>query len=403
MMGGLVMKRYWKIIFVLLFTVITMGTFYIQLGIASSSYPQFEFKKISGNEKEVENLTFYVDYTLGDLYFPLQIRNGTTSSYNDLNFFEEVTRDQPGFEHLMELDKSFLRRKTLSENNFYEDKNQVIYTDIKAKNIENMEFIAEVGTLNKKTKDKTYFEIDVPEKGMYDWIRVYDVQYTHGKVKVLTNAYNVDGQEEVIVYTIDLDKEKIADKQVLLADKSTLENGWNTLYINNEELSMEPSKYALIISQQYEDTNVEDDKEAELASTEGKIYHFDTGKLTDMKPQEQGEIWMESASIYGSTVFMQKQTEKELEIYPYNIETGQWGNKIIFNVPQIKDEEEIHSTQPFVTIKKGKIYIINTTDNKYSLYIGDLSTGDSLYEGKILIKDGKKEKKDYEVYFNMIR
>ncbi|WP_033829464.1 hypothetical protein [Bacillus andreraoultii] len=397
------MKRYWKIIFVLLFTVVTIGIFYIQLGVSSSKYPQFEFKKISGDEKEVEDLIFHIDYTVGDLYYPLQVRNGITSSYKDLNFFEEVTRDQPGFEHLMKLDKSFLRRKTLDENNFYEDKNQVIYTDIKTKNIENMEFIAEVGTLNKKTKDKTYFEIDVPEKGMYDWIRVYDVQYTHGKVKVLTNAYNVDGQEEVIVYTIDLDKEKIADKQVLLKDKTTSESLSSSIYINNEEYSMEPSKYALIVSQQYEDKNVEDDKEAELISTEGKIYHYDTGELTDIKPKEKEATWLESASIYGSTVFTQKQTEKELEIYPYNIETDQWGDKIIFNVPHYKDKEEIQSNQPFITLKQGKIYIINTTDNKYSLYIGDLSTGDSLYEGKILIKAGKKEKKDYEVYFNLIQ
>lgn len=45
LMGASRMKKYWKIIVVLIITVITVGTYYIRSSFASRTVPEFEVKK----------------------------------------------------------------------------------------------------------------------------------------------------------------------------------------------------------------------------------------------------------------------------------------------------------------------------------------------------------------------
>ena len=53
-------------------------------------------------------------------------------------------------------------------------------------------------------------------------------------------------------------------------------------------------------------------------------------------------------------------------------------------------------------LMNGKIYIISSTNNGYTLLIGDLNTGESLYEGKLQVKNQKEDPQRYQLYFNDI-
>ena len=53
-------------------------------------------------------------------------------------------------------------------------------------------------------------------------------------------------------------------------------------------------------------------------------------------------------------------------------------------------------------LMNGKIYIISSTNNGYTLLIGDLNTGESLYEGRLQVKNQKEDPQRYQLYFNDI-
>ena len=55
-----------------------------------------------------------------------------------------------------------------------------------------------------------------------------------------------------------------------------------------------------------------------------------------------------------------------------------------------------------IKLINGKIYIISSTNNGYTLLIGDLNTGGSLYEGKLHVKNQKEDPQRYRLYFNDI-
>ena len=50
----------------------------------------------------------------------------------------------------------------------------------------------------------------------------------------------------------------------------------------------------------------------------------------------------------------------------------------------------------------GKVYIIYATTNGHTIFIGDLKTGESLYEGKLKVKNQGEDQKDYRLYFHEI-
>ena len=100
--------------------------------------------------------------------------------------------------------------------------------------------------------------------------------------------------------------------------------------------------------------------------------------------------------IYNSTIFIPSQSANGVEVNQYDIENEQWDTKLTFDLVDTQDGES-----PYMKIMNEKIYIIQLTNNGHSIFIGDLITGESLYEGKLKMNPGE-DQKDYRLYFNEI-
>ena len=50
----------------------------------------------------------------------------------------------------------------------------------------------------------------------------------------------------------------------------------------------------------------------------------------------------------------------------------------------------------------GKYISFNVTTNGHTIFIGDLKTGESLYEGKLKVNNQGEDQKDYRLYFHDI-
>lgn len=97
------MKKYWKIIVVLIITVITVGTYYIRSSFASRTVPEFEVKKISGDEKELQDLVIHGDYNVNDIHYSFKILNGKTMNVNYDSIISEIVElPSPDFDSEIE-------------------------------------------------------------------------------------------------------------------------------------------------------------------------------------------------------------------------------------------------------------------------------------------------------------
>ena len=92
------------------------------------------------------------------------------------------------------------------------------------------------------------------------------------------------------------------------------------------------------------------------------------------------------------------QSGHAIEVNHYDFEKEEWAEKQTFHSEQAKTSDN----EPFVKLMNGKIYIISSTNNGYTLLIGDLNTGESLYEGKLHVKNQKEDPQRYRLYFNDI-
>ena len=394
------MKRYWKIISVCLITLIVIGTFYIQSSFAANEHIKIEFEKVNGNKGEVKNLVLYGDYFVGNLYQPLKITSGETSYPNNLTFLQQLERISfsPIFEDLVKKHRNFMRGKDLMPTNFFEDENLLAHVSINAKgNVHPMKGLTfDIEVLNKKSEEVTAIRLDVPERENYSWMHVEDVQVIEGELKVITLGSRRNSGDELRVYTFDMNEQKVVTDNTITST-TAVDNGWTDLRIINDYSTIQQKKYLLIKIETFEDEMVHSGGELKLVANEFIVYDIENNQSKKIAGPDKilGSIGGESV-IFNSTIFIPSQSANGVEVNQYDIENEKWDTKLTFDLADTKDGES-----PYMKIMNGKIYIIQLTNNGHTIFIGDLKTGELLYEGKLKMNPGE-DQKDYRLYFHEI-
>ena len=394
------MKRYWKIISVCLITLIVIGTFYIQSSFATNEHLKIEFEKVNGNKGEVKNLVLYGDYFVGNLYQPLQISSEETINQSNVPFLRQLERItvSPMFEDLVKQHRNFMRSKDLVPTYFYEDENLLAYAIIKAENNVHpmMDLTFDIELINKKSEEMTSIQLDVPKSGNYGWMQVEDVQVIDGELKVITQGFRLNSGNVLQVFTFDMNEQKLVDTDTITSTPM-VENGWSDLRIINDVHSIQRNKYLLIKIETSKDEMGYSDGESNIVAREFIVYDIENNQSKKIAGPDEipGSIGGESV-IFNSTIFIPSQSANGVEVNQYDIENEKWDTKLTFDLADIKDGES-----PYMKIMNGKIYIIQLTNNGYTIFIGDLKTGELLYEGKLKMNPGENQK-DYRLYFHEI-
>ncbi|HCX47738.1 MAG TPA: hypothetical protein DG757_01570 [Bacillus sp. (in: Bacteria)] len=396
------MKRYWKIISLCVLTVLILGFFYIQSGLAAKEDIKVEFEKVSGNQAELEKILFYGDYEIGNIYQSLHFTNQETIDINQLSLLQSLNRElsSPYYKKLVKEYRSFMRGKIFTTNSFYEDEKILAYAELDYQSAKKSSF--DIDVLDKKSGETTSIKLDLPEKEKYNWADVSEVQAIDGKLKVFVRGFQVTGTSEINLYTFDIDKEKLEENEVLLST-SEKENNWSDIRMINSYQSSGYERYILfnIETQQvetYEDeSSMEMKDNLETANKELIIYDIETGKTNKMVTDDEMIGFLDAASVYDSTLFIPIQVENRFEINQYDIEKQVWGKKITFDVPVSKDEA---SSGPYMKLMNGKFYLIHAAKNEHTLLIADVATGKVLYEGVLTVKKDGVEQSDYRLYIH---
>lgn len=394
------MKRYWKILALCLVTVIVLGAFYIQSSLAAETVV-IGFEKVSGDESLVDNLVVNADYVVEDIHQSLFISNEETVNLSNQSLFLQLTSFsmEASSQHLVKKYKHFMRGKNVLRNSFYEDESLLVYADIEGKSI-NASFLnsfLEIDILDKKSEESTSMKFDLPKNESYNWVNIEDIQIVDTKLKIIAGGSRMKGGEDVIVYTIDLQDKKITNEEVIHSIPK-VENGWSEFRVFNDYYSSQPEKYLVFKAEAYEhfedSGNMAEASEPKAIANDVIVYDIEKNMTEKVDVPEELAGSMENSSIENSTVFVPVQTLNGVDVTQYDIGTRKWEKKQTFTFEPSENSEDA----PFVKLQNGKIYIINSTKEGHVLSIGDLQTGETLYEGKLKVKNHKTDKKEYQLY-----
>lgn len=401
------MKRYWKIISICLVTLMVIGTFYIQSSFATNEHLTVEFEKTNGNVDEVKNIRLYGDYLLVDnlhryqRYTPLQITNVETIDPYDLPFLQKLKKISvlPLFEDLIKQHKNFMRGKDLAHPYFFEDENRLVYASIEAKNhvqpMTDLTFAIEV--LNKKSEEITSIQLDVPNSENYGWMHVEDVQVIEDELKVITRGFRTNSEYELRVFTFDINEQKLVTTYTITSTP-VVENGWSDLRIINDGYSIQRDDYLLMKIEAFEDNMGHRDGEPKKITNEFIVYDIVNNQSKKIVGPSEVLDSIGSASIFNSTLFIPSHSVHGVDINRYDIENDKWDTKLTFDLGNTKDDEG----GSYIKLMNGKLYLTYATTNGHTLFIGDVETGESLYEGQLKVKNNGEDQMDYHLYFHEI-
>lgn len=392
------MNKYLAPTIILVVIVATMTSFFIYESKASGIFPQFYLKKVAGNEKEVEHLFLQGTYTDNDSE-SLRISQSDSTHYDrERSILEQlIGKSEPAIERLQKKYRNFMRGKDEDMNQFWEDKERLIYATIvdtrdAGFSYKRMGGKVEIATLNKKKKEKSSFELDIPDIRKYSWMHVEKLRYANGKLFIITQNDRYTEKEEDLaeqhVYTVDLEKQKMVNDEPVLKAKHEVNdsNPDSMTEVTTNVVPQEPGEQENTIVFSETTSNFLFEKEKyEYLDAALAVHNLNTGKTKRLALPK--EIKKDANPIYrnGTTVYFTKEQKDSIQLFAYDMTTGKTRKRQEFPL-------EKESDSPIIEMKHNKVYMVSplmNQDTNATILVVDAETGKTLYKGVIKIK-GKK-------------
>lgn len=395
------MKKYWKTLLVSLVIITTISAYYIHAKMSVSNLLSYKIETISGDEKEIENMTLGVDYHNGVNSELLQVSKNDSKSLKNYLFEGWLN---PGefspFSKYIKEHRQYMRGKELNPNLYNEDEKRLIYTNVSVENESGFDMnfgpgspsAFQIDILDKKTNKNSYFKIDTPKEVFnHSQIFVQDVNVKDGKIRVFAQVYNHNGGQELHLYTIDEVKKKIIDDSII--EKVVQEDGVMTsikLY-NNFTAFQEENYYLYGIVKE----KVDDGYTPEIISNELFLYNTRTNQVKRLDNLSEWKE-MSSVTIHESDILFSVPSKTGWELRRYNIEKEKWGKPLQLNFESTVNDGET----PFYQIINDKLYEVSRVSDELTIFIRDLRTGELLYEGKIVGENSENLMRCFQIYIN---
>lgn len=398
------MVKYWKTILIGLVIIITIGAFYIQAAMANDTELSFRIETINGNEEEIENVTLNIAYKNGDIYRWLDIsKDGTTDTMNQ-SFIETLinanTYGTSIFQKFIKEHRNFMRGKELNPTYYFEDEERLIYTNISndERVIQGIPLTLKIHILDKKTNKQSSFKINTPVQASYNGMNVNDVYAEDGKIKIFVTGFLTNGGEELRIYTVDENKKEL-EHDSIIAKEEPEEGMISSIRIFNDSEIIQTENYYLYMVEKYKDQRGDHvSAEPEQISSQVYLYSNITNQVEEWTVPVELKPYIDMMVIHENDIFIPVPSDTGLELNRYNIEKEQWESPENFSFTNPASEED----EPFFQLKNGKLYIVNHVSDGHSIFIGDLRTGESLYEGKIIGENNENLGPNFELYINQL-
>lgn len=421
------MKRYIKLVSIVVITILTIGTFYIQQSVAMSQYPQFVIQTKSGDESVIESLMIDGSVHLGNALFNMLISLEGTEYFEWVSITNQVFRDYYYDADLSRLQKeyrNFMRGKYDDPAKFYEDDHYLIYATIKGNhrivNNDPGKFDIEIALLDKQTKDKTTMTLPVPNGERYYYMYIEDVQFVNDELVLISNNHvrqrDSEGftnqNTEMHIYSIDLKTEKLIHEDTIEFQPISEKNRFfGSIYLQSNENQLGANPYAVMIA------NIEE----EIEETDGLVhfepvdyqiiaYQFATKEQVKLDVSDIIQEGYHPEKMIDHYLYFKKQSEQQVDMIRYNVETKAVDIKQTFDLSTIsnipKDVMENYGGfhNDFSLIHQHRFYFISPFLNENTdatIFVGDIETGEIAYEGVVTLDKNQKIPDEYfvELYY----
>lgn len=373
------MRKYWKTIIISLVIVLTIGSYYTQLARASKTDISFTLETISGNTKEIDHLIIQGSYEIEHLYKPFDLSKDGFVDRGNRSFIENFTPYvDMTIQNYIEEHRNFMRGKEYNPSQYVEDDSRIIYATIANKEplYEGGRLKLQIDLLDKQTNDRTTFEVTTLANGGYHWSNVYDVHVEDKKIKILVKFVLMNGDQELRLYTVDVNKQQLEDDAIIAQAKAGTSNV-NIVYNHN---AIQNDAYYVYSIEQYSES-IEEER-LDITNQQVYMYNVRTNEKKELAIPVDIKLG-NSPMIHEEELIIPVKTANSIEINCYNMKHNYWEEPVTFTTQgAINDAEET-----FLQYMDGKLYVAFRTKDSYRLLIGDIYTGKSLYEGQFVRND----------------
>jgi hypothetical protein len=389
------MMRYWKIIFISVIIIGSIGTYYVQNARAGSLSPEFTIEGTSGDEREVEGLVLRAIFgSQGGFGEEIEISADGTTYRSHLPYLQQFEfHDHPDIDRLQEEHRNFMRGKEENMFSFFENEDTLVYVGPPWSDDPNLPLQVEI--LDKETEEVHAFDVDLPDHQEYMYMNLEDVQLINNDLHVVTTnvrrgSTHESDTEEVRVYRIDVENEELKSDQTLYSTAEGNEADWvHVNGLNHSNPLGEKDYYVFGINQIEEAMTHESTNE----KYEYAAYHFETEELNHIQLPEEMETGGLITHVAQGAIYFVSSFNQVLEVGVYDLEKGE--------IDRIEVQATEGSSYPNSTmdIQDGKLYVVNSDGERAKLYVVDQTTEEVLYEGKIGFADPESVPDNYYLDF----
>lgn len=402
------MKRYKKIIALVVVVVFSIGIYYIQPLFGPNKKPEFSVVAKSGDKSLTENMSitgyYYENSQLG-IGTEMKITPGKTIYQSEKSYLDQLKSFGNINEKISQLQedyRGFMRGKNSDLANFYEDEMILAYAEITTDAFSTISKDSKItiDVLNKQTNEESSFSVNLPKADEYGYMYVEDVQVANNQLIVITNGYRVNSsnsQDEQHLYSISLPKEKIEKDEKIQLDLID-SKGKQIQYVElmNASTSITSANYLVYRVELNDDsTNMDMYEENQVMTL--PVYELigvnvETGEQFLINGSEELNRHGIAAilSTESNNLYFYKKDGANLSLYEYDLNQKE--------LTEVKAGELSAAQQAMfnegviVQVREGVMYFVTSYkigDNELQMLAFDSNSGELVFEGII------EEKTDY--------
>ncbi|MFD2130684.1 hypothetical protein ACFSKI_05480 [Pseudogracilibacillus auburnensis] len=407
------MKKYGKLIALVIFTAVIFGVFYVNAKTLTSTLPQFSFHKLEGNDQAVESLVVNGDIFSSIYGESFQIDQEGTKYRRDKSFIHRsVGYYRPiEIERLQNEYRNFMRGKEEDPNAFFENDDVLAYGstpyDFWSFSFDNFTF--EIAVLDKHTNKTTSFSLPIPNRKDFWYIEPYGVKFKDDTLSMVTmnSIYDELSEEEntqVHIYTFDTKKKQLINDEVIIDLTSrNSEVGYSSIDLMLNDKTDEDQLIVLHSFTSYMESSGNEivDEYTEVVEMKEAIkYNFETGEKEEIVLPKDEDIGIPFAFV-DNTLYFAKVANKNLTIIGYDSDGKKLKNNL--DIPLIN---KYVSTSDIIyqgLVKDSVLYFVPSSidyDELGSIIVVDLKSLTLSYSGQIAISNPPENGEWLDIYFN---
>jgi hypothetical protein len=418
----MVLKRFWKLITLLIVIITILVTYFVHTALViASQFPELEIKTISGDETTLKNMTISGDYYEGDQYSSaLMVSPDNTTYYEELSYFEKRDPRFPPNEatELKDKYRNFMRGKIYQPSLFFENDDYLAYVGAEVSDwTPNYlpTYHLEVDVLNKESNTSTSFQTTLPGMDEIHHVDVLEVRMDKKELKVIVNVnYYLSNQyvNDIKVYTMDISSEKIVGDQTLFdPHEQSDKDKWSHLNFLNDLSAIDSTDNLLLQKDigRYKEVDHGDEYEGEINAElmERKFYVY------DLKANQQQELLIPEnhykkllsneihldGSVSDTHAYITYLDGNNLVVLSFSLDKLKLDTQLTFDLKELGMEAEDYG----ISLIDDKLYVLeNDMQKSTKIFVGDITNGEVLYQGEIVLENNDDKSGDVSLQFYTI-